>query len=66
MSSAWAARAPLHAEVAAAATDLDVEPRFEQAQVLVERAAQIRESQVVRRLEIEFARGALVVFVALG
>jgi hypothetical protein len=45
-----------NAKVAAATTDLDIETRFEQAQVFVERSAEICESQVVRRIEIEFAR----------
>ncbi len=46
-----------HAEVSAAAANLDIQPVFEQPQVFIERAAQIREPQVVRRLEVEFACG---------
>ena len=44
------------AEIVAAPADLHVQARFEQAQVLIQRAAQIGEPRVVRRLEIEFAR----------
>ena len=44
------------AEVAAAAADLHAEPLLDQAQVLVERTAQVGEARVVRRLELEFAR----------
>jgi len=43
-----------HAEIVAAPADLDIETGFEQAQVLIERAAQIRKPGVICRLEIEF------------
>ena len=43
-----------HAEGVAAALDAYVQPRFEQAQVLIERPAQIRQACVVGRDEIEF------------
>ena len=56
MSSALAARAPQHAEVVAAAADLHVQARLEQPQVLIERAAEVGQARVVRRLEIELAQ----------
>jgi hypothetical protein len=43
-----------HAETVAAAADLNIQPRLEQAQVFIQRAAQIREPRVVSRLEIKF------------
>jgi hypothetical protein len=46
-----------YTKVVAAATDLHVQPGLQQAQILVQWAAQIREPGIVRRLEIEFARG---------
>ncbi len=42
------------AEIAAATADLHVQAVFEQAQVFIQRAAQVREARVVRGLEIEF------------
>jgi hypothetical protein len=46
-----------YAEIVAATADLYVESRLEQAQILIQRAAQIREPGIVRWLEIEFAQG---------
>ena len=48
-----------HAEIVAAPADLHIEARLEQTQILIQRAAQIREPRVVGRLEIEFALRAL-------
>jgi hypothetical protein len=42
-------------EVIASPPDPDIQTRFEQPEILIERAAQIREPYVIRRLEIEFA-----------
>jgi hypothetical protein len=44
-------------EVVAAPADLDVQARFEQAQILIEGAAQIRKPRVIGRLEIKFPLG---------
>ncbi len=44
-----------HAEIVAAPADLDIETGLEQTQILIERAAQIREPCVIGRLEIKFA-----------
>ncbi len=46
-----------HTERVAATPDADIEPRLQQPQVLIQRAAKIRESGVVRGLELEFALG---------
>ena len=43
-----------NAKTVAAPADLDIEARLQQTQVLIQRAAQVREPRVVRRLEIEF------------
>ena len=43
------------AEIVAAPADLYIQARFEQAQVLIQRAAQIRQPRVVGGLEIEFS-----------
>jgi hypothetical protein len=44
------------AEVVAAAADLNIETHFEQAQIFIERPAQVRQARVVGGLEQEFAR----------
>ena len=41
------------AEIVPAPPDLDIQARFEQAQILIQRAAQIRQPSVVGGLEIE-------------
>jgi hypothetical protein len=43
-----------HFEIIAAAADLNIQARFQQTQVLVQRTAQIRQPRIVGRLEIEF------------
>jgi hypothetical protein len=43
-----------HGELRPAARDGDVERRLDLAQVLVERAAQAREAQVVDRVQLDF------------
>ena len=45
-----------HPEVVATPPDLHVEARLEQSQVLIERATEVGESRIVRRLEIELAQ----------
>jgi hypothetical protein len=42
------------AEVVPAPADLHIQARFEQAQILIQRAAQIREPRIVAGLEIKF------------
>ena len=44
------------AEIVAAAVDFHVEARLQQAQIFIERTAQIREPRVVGRLEQKFAQ----------
>ena len=46
----------LHAKAVAAAPDLHIEARLEQAQVRIERPAQARKPRVVGRLQVELAR----------
>jgi hypothetical protein len=43
-----------HAEIVAAPADLDIETGFQQTQVLIERATEIREPRVICRFEIKF------------
>src|SRR5579883_239569 len=45
-----------HPEVIAATADLHVETRLEQTEILIERATEVGQPRVVRRLEIEFAQ----------
>jgi hypothetical protein len=42
-------------EVVAAPADLHIQARFEQAQILVQRTAQIRQPRIVGGLEIKFS-----------
>ena len=46
-----------HAERVATPPDLNIQPCFEQAQVLIERPAKIGQARVVSGLQVEFALG---------
>jgi hypothetical protein len=43
-----------HPEVIATAANLDIEPGFQQPQILVEGSAEIGQARVIRGLEVEF------------
>jgi len=45
------------AKIVAAPADFHIQARFEQPQILIQRATQIREPRVVGRAEIEFSMG---------